>query len=238
VSGRKQKVVAIILARGGSKGLPRKNILPLMGKPLIQYTIEPIKKARLVDRIIVSTDDKEIAEIAKNIGAEVPYLRPKELARDDSTAEETLKHVIFWLRDNEKYNVDIVVYSQITDLFKKSEWIDKAVRMLLEDEMLDSVFMAHPEHKHYWKGDGNTYKRLTKENYGPRQSKEHIFREDTGLGCAIRSRVITQLGRRLGDRVKIIENEDFTVDVHSEFDLWLAEKLLKERPEFRKYLIK
>lgn len=235
MKNKKQNVAAIILARGGSKSLPRKNILPLMDKPLIQYTIDPLKKARLVERIIVSTDDYEIAAISRKLGAEVPFMRPKELSGDFTTTEEALKHVIFWLGDNQNYTVDILVFLQITDLFKRAEWIDKAVKMLMEDEKLDSVFVAQPTHKHYWVREGGDLIRLTKEMYGPRQLKQPIFREDTGLGCVTWARLITNEGRRLGDRVEIIENPDFTIDIHSEFDFWLAEKLLKERPEFKRY---
>lgn len=234
---KKNNVAAILLARGGSKGLPRKNILPLLGKPLIQYSIEPLKRASKVDRVIVSTDNNEIAEIAKSLGAEVPFLRPRELSQDYTTTEDALKHAIGWLRDNQKYNVDILVFLQITDLFKSPEYINKAVEVLLVDETIDSAFVAAPTHKHYWKMESNAYIRLTPCLYGPRQLKKPILREDTGLGCATRAHLITQQGRRLGDRIFIIENEDFTIDIHSEFDLWLAEKLLKERPEFNKYLI-
>jgi len=238
VKEKKENVAAVILARGGSKGLPRKNILPLAGKPLIQYTIDTLKKAKLVDRIIVSTDDEEIARVSKGLGAEVPFLRPRELSQDFTTTEDALKHSILWLKENEDYRVDILVFLQITDLFKKTEWIDEAVSMLLEDKELDSVFVAKPDYKHYWRKDGDRYVRMTKEMYGPRQLKERIYREDTGLGCATRASLITECGRRLGDTVKIIENDGFDLDIHSEFDLWLAEKIVTERKEFKGHLLK
>lgn len=230
-------VVAIVLARGGSKGLPRKNILPLMGKPLIQYTIDPLKKIELLDRMIVSTDDSEIAKISKRLGAEVPFFRPKELAQDSTTTEDALRHSLLWLKEKENYMADILVFVQITDLFKKPEYINQSIKMLLEDNKLDSVFVAKPTHKHYWKKEGRDYIRLTKDIYGPRQLKEPIYREDTGLGCATRARLIIEEKRRLGDEVKIIENQDFTVDIHSELDLWLVQKLLEERLEFKQYRI-
>jgi len=210
---------------------------PLAGKPLIQHTIHAAQKAKLVDRIIVSTDDEKIAEVAKKCGAEVPFIRPKELSQDNTTTEDALKHAILWLKENENYNVNILVFMQITDLFKRPEYIEKAVRMLLDDEKLDSVFVAYPDYKHYWKKDGARFIRLTKESYGPRQFKERIYREDTGLGCATRARLITESGRRLGDNVGIIENNDFMIDIHTELDLWIANKLLDERPEFKKYRI-
>jgi len=234
---KKHNVVAVILARGGSKGLPRKNILPLLGKPLIQYTIDPLKQVKEIDRIIVSTDDKEIAEVSRNLGAEIPFLRPKEFSQDFTTTEESLKHAINWLKENEGYHTDILVFLQITDLFKDPQLIRNAVLMLLEDDGLDSVFVASPTHKHYWIKDAAGYRRLTENAYGPRQLRPPVYREDTGLGCATRAHIVTGQGKRLGEKVKIIENPDFVIDIHSEFDLWLTDKLLKERPEFKKYLI-
>lgn len=234
----KKNVVAIIPARGGSKGLPGKNIKPLLGKPLIQYTIAPALSAKLLDRVIVSTDSTEIARISKSLGAEVPFIRPDELAQDLSTTESVLKHTILWLRENEGYQTDIFVYLQLTDLFKKPEFIDEAVRRLLEDDALESAFVVLPDHKNYWKKDGDEYSRLIPSvRHMPRQLKPPIYREDTGLGCASRAWLVTEQERRVGDRVEIIENEDFMVDIHTEFDLWLAEKLLTERPEYRKYIL-
>jgi CMP-N-acetylneuraminic acid synthetase len=223
-----KNVVAIIPARGGSKGLPRKNILPLLGKPLIQYTIDAAKQAKLLDRIIVSTDDPEIAEIAKGLGAEVPFLRPAELAQDHSSTEEALRHAVIWLKQNEGYAIDIVVYLQLTDFFKKSEWIDQAVAMLLEDESLESAFVAHPDYKNYWKKQGDNFVRLTEGRHIARQLKERMYREDTGLACATRAFLLTEQLRRVGDKVRIIENDSFTIDIHSAFDLWLTEQLLKK----------
>jgi len=99
---KKQNVVAVIPARGGSKGVPGKNIKLLGGKPLISYVLEAAKKCQLIDRIIVSTDDEQIAEVAKKYGAEVPFMRPAELAEDATPTELVLKHAVEWLEQNEK----------------------------------------------------------------------------------------------------------------------------------------
>ena len=91
---KNKKILAIIPARGGSKGLPRKNIKPLLGKPLIAWTIEQALASKYLDRVIVSTEDEEIAAISRKYCAEVPFLRPKELARDDSPTIDTLLHAL------------------------------------------------------------------------------------------------------------------------------------------------
>lgn len=223
----RQIVAAIILARGGSKGLPKKNIAPLCGKPLIAYTIEASLECKYVDRTFVSTDDPEIAKIAREYGAEVPFLRPKELSGDFANAEECLLHAVDWLMEHQNYRIDIVAYMQVTDVFKKKYMLECCIEVLLKDPLLESAFVGYRDHKNYWKRKGDGYVRLADSGNEPRQRKELVFREDTGLGCATRVEVLRS-GRRLGDKVVIIPNDDVAsfIDIHTEFDLWLAEQIL------------
>ena len=127
MSNDKPHVVAIIAARGGSKGLPGKNIRPLAGKPLIAYSVEAAKASPYVDRVIVTTDSPEIAEVARKFGAEVPFMRPPELAQDLTPTEPVLAHAEEWLEREEGYRVDIVVFLQPTDIFRKRAMIDETV---------------------------------------------------------------------------------------------------------------
>jgi CMP-N-acetylneuraminic acid synthetase len=222
------KIVAVIPARGGSKGLKKKNITLLANKPLIAYTIEIAKASKNIDRIIVSTDDEEIAKIAKEYGAEVPFIRPLELAMDETTTESVLKHAVEWLEQNENYKADIVVFFQATDFFKKTEWVDEVIGALLKDTNLDSAFIGCRVHKNYWKKENGKYIRTTPfGGYGPRQKKEPIFREDAGLGCAIRAHIIKE-GKRLGDNPQLIEKDYDFFDIHNEFDLWIVDKIITE----------
>lgn len=226
----KPKVVALVPARGGSKGLPRKNIALLAGKPLIAYTIEAARQSSLVDRVLVTTDDEEIRQVALACGAEAPFLRPAELAQDNTPTEPVLSHAVAWLRDNEGYLADIVVFLQLTDVFRKAGMIDAVVQRLLDDPSLDSAFMACETHKNYWRQQGDGYVKLAADiPYGPRQSRECLYREDTGMACATRAEFILA-GRRLGDKVSIVgyHEELPFVDIHSRIDLWLAEKLISE----------
>jgi CMP-N,N'-diacetyllegionaminic acid synthase len=227
----KPNVVAIIPARGGSKGLARKNIRYLAGKPLIAYTIEAAKQCALVDRVIVSTDDEEIRSIALEHGAEAPFLRPAELAQDSTPTEPVLRHCVEWIEEHEKYRVDVVVFLQLTDVFRKKGIIGKVLEKLLADDTLDSVFVATRTHKNFWRRLNGSLVRLAPDiSYGPRQSREPLYREDTGIACATRVFFIKQ-GRRIGDKVEIVVNDDEIpfVDVHDELDLWLAEKLVEEK---------
>ena len=220
--------IAIIPARGGSKGLVKKNIKPLLGKPLIYYTIKAAKESDLVDRVLVSTDSEEIRDIAISLGAEAPFLRPNSLATDTSTSESVLNHAISWLEKNDNDKVNIVVYLQCTDIFRKRGMIDNLVSKLVNNSDLDSAFVAFPTHKKFWSKNNLNYKRICSKIYSPRQSGESLLREDAGMACATRVDIIKQ-GHRIGDNVFILENEDeySMIDIHSEKSFFIAEKVLE-----------
>lgn len=223
------KVVAVIIARGGSKGIPRKNVKLLAGKPLIAYPILAAKNCSLVDRIIVSTDDEEIARLAKEWGAEVPFTRPKELAKDSTPTEPVLQHAVRWLDEHEGYRADIMVFLTPTFVPRKKGLIGKVVRYLLDHPELDSVFAATATHKNYWRFKEGTWERLASDipQYSSRQTKEPLWREDTPLVLATRADWVRQ-GKRMGERVWIIENDaEFSIDIDTPFDFWLAEEYMK-----------
>ncbi len=144
-----KKFLAVITARGGSKGLPRKNIRELCGKPLIAWTIEQAKNSKYLDRAIVSTDDEEIAEISKKYGGDVPFLRPKELALDTTSSIDVLQHIVDFLHKiGERY--DYVMLLQPTSPLRKEEDIDNSIRLLIDNEdKADSlVSMGEVKHEH------------------------------------------------------------------------------------------
>lgn len=128
------KIIAIIPAREGSKGIPYKNIKTLAGKPLIAYTIEAALKSKFLDRVIVSTDSKKIAKIAKESGADVPFLRPKRLAGDKTAMFFVVKHAVSWLKNKESYSADIVAILQPTSPLRTGKDIDKAIKIFLNDK--------------------------------------------------------------------------------------------------------
>lgn len=232
---KNKKIIAIIPARGGSKGIHRKNIRLLANKPLIAYTIKAAKRCSLIDRVIVSTDDDEIAEVAKKYGAEI-IKRPKKLAGDYIPTAPVLKNVIGQLEKKENYKADIVVYLQPTDIFRKKGLIDETIKKLLKNPNLDSVFAAYPTHKNFWQRTKGKYKRIIEKGRKlVRQKKEPIFREDTGLASAVWADLVKK-GERIGNKVEIIENDDFLsfIDIHDEFDLWLAEKIIQNLKKINK----
>ena len=133
------KVLAIITARGGSKGIPKKNLFPLNGKPLIEYTISAAKKAKKLDRIILSTDCTEIANVAKKLDLEVPFLRPKELASDEASSRDVIIHAIDFFEKREGYIPDAVMILQPTSPFRTSEDIDNCIKLLEDNVEVDSI---------------------------------------------------------------------------------------------------
>jgi CMP-N-acetylneuraminic acid synthetase len=133
-----RRILGIITARGGSKGIPRKNIKELCGKPLAAYTIEAAKRSELLTRCIFSTEDQEIAQIASEFGADIPFMRPQELAQDDSTSMEVVQHVLTWLKNNAGEEYDYTMILQPTSPLRNSDDIDAAIRKVV-DTGADSV---------------------------------------------------------------------------------------------------
>lgn len=133
-----KKILGIITARGGSKGIPGKNIKPLNGKPLIAYTIKAAQESKLLTRAIVSTDYNDIAEVSRKYGGDVPFLRPAEIAQDKSTSIDVVKHALSWLKDNQKEEYDYVMILQPTSPLRTSEDIDECIKIAIEKDA-DSV---------------------------------------------------------------------------------------------------
>lgn len=127
-------MIALIPARGGSKGVPRKNIKKLGEQPLIAYTIKAALNSRYLDKVVVSTDDEEIAEIAKDYGAEVPFIRPSELAGDHSKARDVYLHAIEFMRDNYGMDIEKFIVLLPTVPFRTEEHIDAAIELFNESK--------------------------------------------------------------------------------------------------------
>ncbi|ENC7031979.1 acylneuraminate cytidylyltransferase family protein [Vibrio cholerae] len=141
-----KRVLAFIPARGGSKRLPRKNILPLAGKPLIAWSIEAAAKSDFVDDVIVSTDDTEIAEVAVSFGALVPELRPVDLSTDTTSSES----VLFYILEKYRNKADIIVLLQPTSPLRQTEHIDEAITLLERKNAFSIVSVTPCEHPPQW----------------------------------------------------------------------------------------
>ncbi len=139
---RRREILALIPARGGSKSLPRKNVRVVAGKPLVAHSIEQALASRCITRTIVSTDDIEIAEVARKGGAEVPFMRPAEFAQDCSPDIDVFRHALEWLRDREGYQCDLVVHLRPTAPVRRVPLLDEAIETMIrspESHSLRSV---------------------------------------------------------------------------------------------------
>jgi len=143
------RVLGIVTARGGSKGLPGKNLKPLAGKPLIAYTIEAAQVSGVLDRLILSTDDGAIAEAGRALGCDVPFLRPADLARDDTPHLPVIQHAVRWMDEHAGYRPDAVMILQPTSPLRQAEDISASIA-LLERSGADSVLSVSevPAHVH------------------------------------------------------------------------------------------
>jgi len=178
------EVLALIPARGGSKGIPRKNLITVAGKPLIAYSIEQALASRWITRTIVSTDDEEIAAVSRQYGAEVPFLRPSEFARDQSLDLDVFKHALTWLRDQVGYTCEIVVHLRPTGPVRRVEIIDQAIQLMLDHPEADALrSVSVPDQTPYkmWRIEHGTLQPLlgvegVAEPYCmPRQSLPQIY---------------------------------------------------------------
>ncbi len=135
----KTEVLAVIPARGGSKGIPRKNIRSFAGHPLIAWSIAAARQCKLVTRVIVSTDDEEIADVARRFGAETPFIRPADLAQDLTTDYPVFEHALAWLKENEGYIPDLVVQLRPTSPIRPVDMLEHSIQLMLDHPEADSV---------------------------------------------------------------------------------------------------
>lgn len=233
------EVLAIIPARGGSKGIPRKNIREFAGYPLIAYSIAAGLQADTITRVIVSTDDSEIAEVARVFGAEVPFLRPAELAQDDTLDLPVFEHALNWLYEQDGYRPDVVVQLRPTSPVRPSDLVDQAVQKLIDNRKADSVRGVVPAgqnpHKMWRIGaDGRMLPLLSVEGVdepynSPRQKLPPVYWQ-TGHIDVIRPQVILEK-KSMSGNVVLPEHIDpaFTVDIDNLIDWARYEWLVRER---------
>lgn len=218
------EILALIPARGGSKGIPRKNIRSFAGYPLIAWSIAAAKQAACVTRIIVSTDDEEIAAVAREYGAETPFLRPVEFAQDQTTDLPVFEHALQWLEANENYQPEVVIQLRPTSPIRPRDCVDSAVNILLEHVDADCVRGVVPAgqnpHK-MWRfaGEGQPMKPLLEvegiaEPYNaPRQILPPVYWQ-TGHIDAIRVSTIREKHSLTGDVIyPLMLDPRYTVDI-------------------------
>ncbi len=217
-------ILALIPARGGSKGIPRKNIKTFAGYPLIAWSIAAARQSELVTRVIVSTDDEEIAAVAREWGAETPFLRPAELAQDKTTDLPVFEQALKWLEDVEGYRPEIVIQLRPTSPIRPRGMVDDSIRILLEHPDADCVRGVVPAGQNPFKmwrfnGEGKPLNPLLAvdgiaEPYNaPRQILPPVYWQ-TGHIDAIRTSTIVQKHSLTGDVIyPLLIDPKYTVDI-------------------------
>ncbi len=227
---KKPEVLAIIPARGGSKGIPRKNIKLFAGYPLLAYSVAAGLQSELCTRVIVSTDDEEIASVAREWGAETPFLRPAEFAADNSLDLPVFRHALTWLKENEGYVPDIVLQLRPTSPARPRTLVDDAIRLLMDHPEADSVrgVVEAGENPHkMWRVDPESgyMHGLLKvdgidEPYNAPRQKLPVIYWQTGHIDAIRPERTFMAGDSMSGKniLPLFLDPDFTIDIDTPFD--------------------
>ena len=223
-------VVCVIPARGGSKGLPGKNIKMFCGKPLIAHTIEHAKQSNYIDRIIVSTEDEKIAQISFEHGAEVPFMRPMELAGDNSSTVDALLHAINWLEHVDQYAFDILLLLHTTAPLRNVEDINKTISLMVE-ENADNVFSVIEAHRNPYfnmlEEDSDGFVRLVKEGHFPtRQAAPKVYDMNASIYVWWKN-VLKERKKIFLKKTKVyIMPKERSIDIDDDLDFQIAEFLL------------
>lgn len=226
-------IVTLILARGGSKGVPRKNVKPLAGKPLIAYSILPSLQSKLIHHTFVSTEDEEIAQISKNLGAKI-IPQPWELAQDNISDMPVLQFAINYLEQNQNIHPDIIVFLRPTQPLRTVEDIDRAIRKMLETRA-GSVHTVHLVTEHpYWMNrvEGDKLKDFVPGgwNYQQRQLLPNVYKSNGLVDVMKRDLIMNENKKRCSrDQRAVITETERGVDIDTELDFLVAEKLLEKR---------
>ncbi len=232
------RILVIVPARGGSKSIPYKNIQPFAGHPLIAYSIATGLAAHGDVRVIVSTDDEKIAAVAREYGAELPFMRPSELAQDNTTDLPVFQHALNWLFEHEGYKPDVVIQLRPTSPVRPPNIIDQAVELLMAHPEADSVRGVVPSGQNpykMWRIDSKTnhmtpllkVEGLAEPYNAPRQSLPPTYWQ-TGHIDAIRPATILEKNSMSGDViVPLVLDGRYTVDIDNPIDLKKAEWLVQ-----------
>ena len=228
---KNKKIVTIIPARGGSKSIPKKNIINFCGKPLIAWSIEQALGAKIKNRVYVSTDDTEIAKISKAYGANIIW-RPRTLARDTSSSEEALLHAVSEIE--KKSAVDFVIFLQATSPIRTSEDIDNAMRCFVSNKA-DSLFsVALLEDYCIWEIKNNAYKSVTYDykNRGRRQDRKSCYLENGSI-YIFKPEILKKYKNRFGSKVSMYMMpfwKSYEIDNYEDIEIcryFMENKILK-----------
>ncbi|MBZ0115127.1 MAG: acylneuraminate cytidylyltransferase family protein [Thermoanaerobaculia bacterium] len=229
-------MLAIIPARGGSKGVPRKNIVDVGGRPLVAWSILHAASTPRINRIVVSTDDDEIADVARSLGAEV-IDRPGQISGDEASSESAIEHALATLFATEGYEPDLVVFLQATSPLRRRNELDSAIQAFLE-EGADSMFSATTIHGFLWRTRADGHLESVSYDWKARQRRQEIGEDlmENGSFYIFRASTLLDTGNRLGGSIAAYKTHplgSFQIDEPHDVALmeWLFSSL-KDNPEW------
>lgn len=230
-------ILAIIPARGGSKRIPRKNIIPLLGKPLIAYSIEAASASNFFDKIIVSTDDPEIAEISSHYGAEVPFIRPTHLATDAANDQDVIRHALQELERQQQFVPDIIVILRPTSPIRKTGLIAQVVdeMLRLQARVVRTVTAVHGVQHPYWMYQQNAagwaepfVEQIKISDYYQSQLLPTVYRLN-GVVDAVHISAINKQSYLDEEKMAVVEiAEQESIDIDTPLDFKLCETLMQQ----------
>lgn len=227
------KILAIIPARGGSKGVPGKNIKFLGGKPLLAYTSEIALQSKLLTEVIVSTDDEQIIEVANNLGLKVPFVRPLELAKDDTPTIDVIIHALKWYQ-NQGVLFDAICLLQVTSPFRTLEFLDKAIIKFVESgcDSLVSVQKVPHEYNPHWvfeeNSEGNLQLATGENQIIPRRQELPVAYHRDGSIYITKTEVLLATRSLYGKSIGfIVSDSDFYVNIDTLQDWEKAEEMIQ-----------
>lgn len=235
---KNKKIIALIPARGGSKSIPKKNIIDLRGYPLIAYSIAAAKLSKFISRVIVSTDSEEIAEISKSYGAEVPFMRPKKYATDNARDIGLIKHAIRWFKRNENFHPDYLVFLRPTTPLRNVQVVDNAISEIIKDKKATALRSGHlfksPAYK-LFKKKGNYAEFFGREDFKPgieyqdfpRQKLPATYKTN-GYVDVILPKTIEKTGMLHGRKIRTFITGE-VADIDSLRDLDFAKQILRDK---------
>lgn len=232
------EILAIIPAREGSRGIPMKNIQNIADKSLIEYAISSATASSKITRIIVSTNDNKVAEIAKSLNVEVPFMRPKRLSKSTSRILDVIKHALKFLKDNESYSPDIITILQPTSPLRKAETIDKSVLMLQRSRATSvlgvSKVKIHPFLSFYYEGKYLRPFKTDFQRYYQRQ-KFPLLMYPTGSIYTFWYKTLQRYNSYYGPRIRpIIIREEDSIDIDSIFDLFVCDMKIRYWQKYKR----
>jgi CMP-N-acetylneuraminic acid synthetase len=233
------EILGIITARGGSKGIPKKNLRKISGVPLIEYTIKAARKSTKIKKLIVSTDNQEIIKHSQKLGVEVPFKRPAKYSKDNSLSIDVISHALQFLKKRENYQPDIVVLLQPTSPLRDPLNIDKSVNLLKKSKS-SSVVGVFPMKQYPQKAfllDKNNFLIPYAKNQNKYSQRQNIpsFFYPSGSLYTFWTKTLLTSGNIYGKKIKpLMVSKEESIDVDEPFDLFLVEMILKHWNSYKK----